>query len=220
MPDSWWLKFKRAQRHMVEIRNAVRLYAERQPYTVSRVREPTGKSNIWRYRLDFDPPDPMLVLMLGDFVHNLRSALDHVAVACAPKKYQWTAGFPLTTKDAFALDSGGNFKDADKRARESYLRAIQGLSFRVKVMIAQAQPHRRDTGDVLGILGRIENFVFEGHDEARQRLVTGGEDVNDVLLIDQAGRHDAPISLAPLLRAFRQLLHVHAAQPRLSLSAA
>lgn len=158
MTDSWWLKFKRAQRHMVEIRHVARLYAKRHPYEISRIREPKGKDNVWRYRLTFEPPDPMLVVMLGDFIHNLRSALDHVAVACAPRKYRTSASFPLAAKDLFALDDNGNFIEPDDDARKHYLRMIRGMSFRVKAMIAEVQPYRRSPqSDVFRILNVLDN---------------------------------------------------------------
>lgn len=70
MTDSWWLKFKRAQHHMVEIRRAARLYAKQRPYQIVRVRPSKKQPKVWQYKLIFDDPDPMIVAMIGDFVHK------------------------------------------------------------------------------------------------------------------------------------------------------
>jgi len=50
----------------------------------------------WRFVLEItEPPDPQIGIVFGDFLFNVRSALDHVAVACAPRARKRSAGFPL-----------------------------------------------------------------------------------------------------------------------------
>ena len=44
------------------------------------------------------PPDPQIAIVLGDLLFNIRSALDHIAVACAPANRRRQAGFPLYDK--------------------------------------------------------------------------------------------------------------------------
>ena len=159
MADSWWLKFKRAQRHMVEIRHAVRRYTESKPYRIGRVREPDGKkSRRWRYRLTMNDFDPMLVMMLGDFIHNLRSALDHVVVANSLPKYRHSAGFPVEARDLFET-SGGDFVLPDDDARERFNNAIRGLPFLLKAVVIDSQPYRSESRNthIIGVLSRLKN---------------------------------------------------------------
>jgi hypothetical protein len=159
MTDSWWLKFKRAQRHMVELRRMARLYAKANPYEIVRVSQPKRKDNRWRYRLALRPPDPMLVAVLGDFVHNLRSALDHVVVACSPPADRNNASFPVTHRDLWAKDANGEFLDRDAEGREDFDRAIRGLSDTAKACVKLAQPYQGDSpvSHVIGMLNRLEN---------------------------------------------------------------
>lgn len=154
---------------MVEIRDAIRAYANGEPYAISRIREPKSKGSVWQYGLTFDPPDPMIVMMLGDFVHNLRSALDHVAVACSAQKYRKAASFPIAAKDPFALDAAGEFVDRDGDARKSYLLAIRGMNFTVRAMVAEVQPYGRSPeSDVFRILSVLDNA-----DKHREMIAIG-----------------------------------------------
>ncbi len=143
---------------MVEIRDATRLYAERHPYQVERIREPSRDDNRWRYKLTFDPPDPMIALMFGDFIHNLRSALDHVVVACSKPRYRRSAEFPVAHSNFWAKGTNGEFLYRHTSRREKFERAIEGLDDLAKTIIIEAQPYRRDrTTDIIGILSRLEN---------------------------------------------------------------
>ena len=109
MTDSWWLKVKRAQKHMIDIYREARRYAGSQPYEFTRLRRPNRQRQVaYRVRIT-EQPDPMLAVMLGDFVHNLRTALDHVIVACVPRQRQKSASFPILYEDIWARDKNGNF---------------------------------------------------------------------------------------------------------------
>jgi hypothetical protein len=145
---------------MVEVRYAIRRYAESKPYRISRVREPDEKkSRKWRYQLMMDAVDPMLVMMLGDFIHNLRSALDHVVVGNSLPKYRHSAGFPVEARDLFET-RGGDFVLPDDDARESFNNAIRGLPFLLKTAVIESQPYRSESRNthIIGILSRLENI--------------------------------------------------------------
>ena len=162
MADSWWLKVKRAQKHMVDINREVRRYAELQPYEFIRIREPDRNRRIqYRTRIT-QQPNPMLSLMIGDFVHNLRSALDHIIVACVPKRYRSNAtGYPVAYQDLFAKEANGDFVVKDAEARENFERAIRGLDPRARAFVILAQPYQwgaaEADSEILGIISRLDN---------------------------------------------------------------
>ena len=55
----------------------------------------------WRFVLQItEPPDPQIAIVFGDFLFNVRSALDHVAVACAPPSTQAGRGLPSVPGEA------------------------------------------------------------------------------------------------------------------------
>jgi hypothetical protein len=170
---SWWLKVKRAQYHMVEIRRAVRDYSAMNPYEVVRIRQKQRYRNRWRYKLVFtEQPNAMIAVMLGDFVHNLRSALDHAVVACSVPRFQKRASFPIAYKNIWARDASGDYLIRDDEGRESFARAIEGLTSEARKVILRAQPYMAGSGgehadrDIIGVLSRLENA-----DKHRQLII-------------------------------------------------
>lgn len=172
MRDSWWIKFKRAQQHMVELRQCAALYAHGHPYSVVSLEHPRRQNRVRRYALRFDDPDPMVVAVLGDFIHNLRSALDQVVVACSPPKHRKSASFPITYEDLFEKRGDGAFVHPDGNARESFRRSVRGLKDNPKALavVLAAQPYQRanPAHDILGIISRLENA-----DKHRQVIAVG-----------------------------------------------
>ena len=139
MTDSWWLKFRRAQKHMVDVRTEARRYAESRPYEFTRIRQPDSQLSI-RFRLRItEQPDPVLALILGDFVHNLRSALDHVIVASVPKRHRSNATrFPIAYVDLFAKNADGEFVVNDAEARANFERSIKGRDPSARTLVIPA----------------------------------------------------------------------------------
>ena len=159
MTDSWWLKVKRAQKHMVDIYHLARAYSETHPYEFIRVRLPNRHRKA-RYTVRItEQPDPMLAVMVGDFVHNLRSALDHIVAANVPRKERKSAYFPVSREDLWAIDDHGNFVVKDDKRRDDFERAIRGLKPRARAAVVIAQPYRGTLVDqeLLGIISRLEN---------------------------------------------------------------
>ena len=90
----WRLKIARAEHHLSDLRHLVESYQDGHHYRAvcPNPRRPTH----WRFVLEItEPPDPQIAVVLGDLLFNVRSALDHVAVACAPSDRKRQAGFPL-----------------------------------------------------------------------------------------------------------------------------
>ena len=114
--------------------------------------------------------------MLGDFVHNLRSALDYIVVACVPKQRRKSAGFPILFQDIFAKDINGNFMVNDADGRDRFESTIKGLHPEARAFIIKLQPYNFGVlANVitLGLISRLENA------DKHRRLITlgcGGKD--------------------------------------------
>lgn len=172
MTDSWWLKLKRAQKHMVDIDRAARRYASLNPYELVRVRDSHRERKVgYKVRITAQP-DPMIAVMLGDFIHNLRSALDHIVVACVPKVRRNSAGFPIEFRDIWAKGADGQFVVNYSEAREKFASAIKGLPDAAIAVIKRYQPYHLGSGAhraTVGIISRLENA-----DKHRQMIAIGG----------------------------------------------
>ena len=46
MANDWWLKFQRAEKHMVDIKEKAGKYESSQPYSFTRIRLPDSKNEI------------------------------------------------------------------------------------------------------------------------------------------------------------------------------
>jgi hypothetical protein len=74
------LKIERADQHIRELEARLKSFVEDDPYEAVEKKEPDTGDRIWVVKVKSDPP-PRLSIVLGDAVHNLRSALDHLACA-------------------------------------------------------------------------------------------------------------------------------------------
>jgi hypothetical protein len=196
MTDSWWLKVKRAQKHMVDIKREAVRYTNTHPYEFIPIRQPYREHNI-RHRLRIvQDPDPVLALMLGDFVHNLRCALDHIIVACVPKcDRSETTSFPMSFVDLFAKDPNGDFVSNDAKARENFKRSIGGLHPDARTIVIRAQPYNAGSEAgrwTLGIISRLDNT------DKHRALTTFGRGMKNVTADIMIG--DQPASVIYSMR--------------------
>jgi len=115
---SWDLKVERAKHHLDEVKAKMAAYAARNPFRATRVRQPRGQRHIWLYRLEMtEKPDPVIPVIIGECLYDLRSALDHLAVAMAPRNRKASAAFPVEWTDPWEKDAAGNVIYAKERRR-------------------------------------------------------------------------------------------------------
>jgi hypothetical protein len=77
---SWWRKLARAEYHFQELTRLVRRYEDEHHYRAVLVDGLPER----RFVLEItEQPDADIAVVLGDCLFNIRSALDHIAVACA-----------------------------------------------------------------------------------------------------------------------------------------
>jgi hypothetical protein len=105
--------------------------------------KPKREHTEWTYRLSLDPvePDEKFPIVLGDFLFNVRSALDHLVIAIAPSNRKSKASFPIFTKDPLAVDeTSGLHLDTDAARR--WRSWTEGLPRECIAAIQALQPHK------------------------------------------------------------------------------
>lgn len=91
---SFDLKLDRAEQHLSEIGRSISDYVGSHPYEVLSSRPTKRRRN--PYQLTFtSQPDEMLGVVVGDFIHNVRSSLDHLAAALVPRARRNSVMFPV-----------------------------------------------------------------------------------------------------------------------------
>lgn len=147
-------KVDRAGEHVDALYAEIRHWAEGRPYTL--LSEPEGPSQQHRIYLHFRDVPPNTQhwgLLLGDAVHNLRSALDHLVYALAvresgqdPPLAARHLGFPITT--------------AAEEWRGQKHTKTRGLSPEMRALVKSVQPFSSVGGDpdadLLAILSRLD----------------------------------------------------------------
>lgn len=169
MARSWWLKVKRAQRHMIEIELEIRRYAEKHAYRPVRITHGKRKRDVWSYKLELtEQPDPMIAATLGDFLFDLRSALDHILSACAPNQRE-RRSFPISYEN---MAAGA----ANDEARKGFLQSLRGLPIDAQAIVVSFQPWGAPVpqGQPIGVISRLNN-----RDKHRELVVvaTGARNV-------------------------------------------
>ena len=198
MPESWWLKFKRATHHMVDIRREAKRYADSHPYEIVRIREPKRQAKGIRYRLRItEQPDPLIAVILGDFVHNLRSALDHVVVASSrTQATRKSAYFPIQVTDPWERDASRRYIVRDKEVRKGFRRAIAGLHPDAQTLVVRLQPYswagRVPSDSILHALNRLENA-----DKHREVIAIGSGLRYPVYTLTHGGQADERRPIGP-----------------------
>jgi hypothetical protein len=120
MADGWRLKLDRAEEHLKNLEGEVAAYIHSDPYKAIRVTDCQQHSDCWRYLLHLSPPPTIpLVLILGDAIHNMRSALDHLAVALAGRD---DAAVPIFIPDIEHPEAA-----PDEKARKSLVNGASRL---------------------------------------------------------------------------------------------
>ena len=114
MTPGYRLKFERAAGHFREARKLLHDYLKGEPYTMRRDEDTATGLTFW-FTLKAEPPED-IALAIGDCVHNLRAALDHIVyeLSChyQKKAHVRETAFPVyaSAKDWDDKDSKGKLK--------------------------------------------------------------------------------------------------------------
>lgn len=150
------LKIQRAREHFDALDQAVERYvAEHHERTRVSTTEPAGSLTVW---MGFDePPDAGLAVILGDYVHNLRGALDHLVyeVSLPIDGKKTLTQFPVSESRSRYLKPGRN---SGPSMRDSNL---AGVPERFRQIVDRLQPFHRAASDrardPLAVLSWLDN---------------------------------------------------------------
>jgi hypothetical protein len=112
------MKFQRAREHAAELERRVREFLESTPFEVYEEEEQATGDLVTRVRVHRQPP-PELSLIIGDIVHNARTALDHLAwqlVRANGVQPEEKTAFPIAwSKDSFPSYAKKCLKGVNKK---------------------------------------------------------------------------------------------------------
>ncbi|MCY0903614.1 hypothetical protein [Arthrobacter sp. H14-L1] len=87
VPTSVALKLARAREHVESLRSEIDIFMGSGDAAVHLDLEDSGRQHVWRWTSFAEPP-AHLALLVGDAVHNVRAALDHLIYALATQGAQ------------------------------------------------------------------------------------------------------------------------------------
>lgn len=147
------LKLDRAYEHVEALNREIAGFLKRKPYEpVGKFDRETSEYLVWmRVR---DTPPVRWSIIIGEMVHNLRSALDHLAwqlVRANGGKPTRDTGFPIFTQDPFA-------ESANERTLERWQAMTAGMHPDDVAIIQGCQPYKRgDKMNSFFVLNSLSN---------------------------------------------------------------
>jgi hypothetical protein len=148
------LKLDRANEHIRDLEAGLQRFARQNPYEVAETTNTAG-DRVWVLKVRQEPP-PRLSVVLGDAVHNLRAALDHLACAAV-----WRNRGEVTTSTAYPIS------DTAQRFERSLSR-IAAAGEETLELIRASKPYKGGN-DALWALHRLDI-----RDKHRLLLTVGG----------------------------------------------
>jgi hypothetical protein len=138
-------KIERSNQHIKDLETAMRAFRDQNPYGFRIESDPQTGDEIHRVEIRRDTPIS-LPLVTGDALHNLRSALDHLAW----QAHEADGGKPDRQTHFPIRDSAAEYKTADLAKKQKF-------SPRLIKLFESVQPYQSGY-DMLGILHELNNF--------------------------------------------------------------
>jgi hypothetical protein len=146
------LKLGRARRHIQDLVSALESFYSSEPYKHGTRRDPaTGRVEVYITEVATAPDD--ILLIVGDALHALRSALDHLAM----QLFLAGARGPSATEDELydvSFPVAGNRKGYEKQRD----RKLRGVAAGVLRELDGLEPYRGGNGHALWSLNRLDNI--------------------------------------------------------------
>jgi hypothetical protein len=193
-PDaSWWIKYDQGKEHLTDLQGQVAPYAAGRKHLVTRQVESKGKQREWVYRVWFDAPDQRWAGVFGNFVFNMRAALDHIAVALnPPKERNSLIYFPMYRDNPWRFQPGTRrYVEREPVNRKNFLHSIKRMTEPAATYIYRCQPfveaevQQRPAEDhALAVLKSLNDT------DKHRRLLVGMGGINGarVRYVDAAGQ--------------------------------
>jgi len=142
------------------LEDLVEQFSDSHPYEVEVVEE--GRPRVRAFRLRFtSKPDPTLALVVGDFLYNVRSGLDHLAASLVPAANRRSVMFPILREAVWTMPHEEGEAAERTRARERWQTCTRGMKDEAVAIIIQAQPVNLEASypnfHVLDVLNRLSN---------------------------------------------------------------
>jgi hypothetical protein len=148
VPFSWRIKVARAEHHLGDLERRLAPLEGRHTYSVSEVFKANNDFGRRPYVFLLNVPeavDPLLPIIAGELMFNLRSALDHLAVAMVtPALRSRSTAFPIFTDD-IEDTSPRDSQDLEREAREArkrWKRITKGFPDDAMPTVRLVQPYR------------------------------------------------------------------------------
>jgi hypothetical protein len=166
---SYDLKLERAEKHLIDLEDAIARYSDSHPYEVRAEREGKNQERVHRFWFTRQPPDE-IALIAADFLYNIHSGLNHLACALASKERSHV-GFPIFWQGVWEPPADGDDKQrSDDRIRwQTYTRNMDERAVEI-LKVAQPYDRGRETLNThsLAMLNKLRNK------DAHSKLVVVG----------------------------------------------
>lgn len=165
---SFFRKLERAEKHLTEVEGMIAEYVSRHPYEVGKGMENDEGRSV-RFLRFTEQPDNMLAVVIGDVIHNVRSALNHLAVACVPReKRRRRVQFPIFDEDPATIED----LERRKATLDAWKKQTKGMIPEARAALQTLQPYNsgfdNKTLHGLTIVEELSNT-----DKHRELVVTG-----------------------------------------------
>lgn len=147
-------KIERANQHIKDIETVMRAFRDKNPYGFRIENDPKTGDEIHLVEIRRETPTP-LSLITGDALHNLRSALDHLAW----QAHEADGGKPDKKTEFPVCDAPSKYKPRDLAKKQKF-------SPRLIKLFESVQPYQAGY-EMLGVLHELNNF-----DKHRLLIVT------------------------------------------------
>jgi len=196
---TWWVKLRRAEKHLSDVRVELRRLRENErPYDVVKSVETHHDVKFLVIRGHIQTGDKVFQkeledfsALVGDFIFNVRSALDHICVALGNNDGNQ---FPIYETDIWKPDIDPlSRKDRNKSGRHGFKERTAGIPNPARAFIKQVQPYNTKgahvEGDPLALLHHLSNA-----DKHRRLLALAQYLVNPVCELHYPGFDDPVVT--------------------------
>ncbi len=142
---SYLAKVSRAEKHLIELHEAIDEYAARKPYTVRQGVEGKKQKTIHRLVFTSDPGNTDILIIAADVIYNLRSGLDHLMSCLVANKERSGVIFPIFFQGVWEDPLPGENAERGK-LRARWASDTKSLKAPALAILKGLQPPE-DTGD-------------------------------------------------------------------------
>lgn len=163
------LRLRRADKHLKELKGLIDAFENSSGYMVSERIE--GKRKEYVYRLCFtSKPAEEIPVIVGDFLHNVRSALNYLMRGLVPSSRRDKTQFPIFGRDPFARDPvTRRYVERDPTVRRAWRRCVEGVDAPALAYLKQIQPY--NVGPRQGQLHRLVILQWLSNVDKHRELI-------------------------------------------------